>query len=351
MVSSSVGVPPLYNMGGGVSVEKSNLYVGIDSEVLEGFRVACDKLILSLRVGGSRELGEEFFAGSWGPWKRLRNHGSTEVEQRKSWVFDYQVLLLHKRQRGTMLGAEQLLLQFNPNKSWALLPMIGGLVAQFGRTLADAYVDRFDVCWTAPEDPYRLIWDSRYSKPDGLGGTSRGFETHRVGYRKGVKVKAQRYDKSAEARAAGEDVPDGDLARVEFQCWGRPSPDDPGQLLLFDDLDRVEWPAPAHYRLLRVRPAERFSHPVYRALADVAVMSGAKCARALAAQLLEGPARDRARNADFSLFDDLTDSLRACFASSWPWAVRAVRRAMESGMRDSMRGVGLKSAEPLPPGR
>lgn len=335
----SVPVPPLYNMGGGIPHQKSNLIPGVPSTAIPGWYLACDKL--RLRFTTSIDcIPDQLIGCSFSEWRRMRNYGNQEIQSRKAWLLEGAVLLIHDRKLGCIIAGESLVVEFNPNRVGVFgCGIVGDIIRRCGFDAGRGVVERFDHCWTAETDPYALVLDSRHSKVDRYGCTAAGAETERVGYRKGCKRKLQRYDKSAEARSRGVDAPDG-IARVEFTNWGVESPgtaDDPKQLY-FRDLEGVEWPAPDHYRVLRRkrRPAE-FADELWQLFSYAAVVADPKAIRRLARKLLSGRTNDRAATAEMMLFDDLTPDLRRCFESSWRWVARSILGHVSAGISSVRR--------------
>jgi hypothetical protein len=103
-------------------------------------------------------------------------------------------------------------------------------------------------------------------------------------------------------------------------------------MLFLRDLGRVRFPGPDHYRLLRRRPRDpsEFSDPVWELLSWASLSANPKTIRRLARDVLSGRRNDRAINAEFVLFDDLTEALRASYASLWASVVDCVRSFMLS---------------------
>lgn len=332
MVEVCSGSPPLYNMGGGSPHENSNLIPGIPSDALPGWYLSCDKLRLKWTTSVDC-IPDDLLGGRFGPWRRQRNFGNQTVHARKAWILDGAVLFIHER-RSAMISGETLLVEFNPNRiGWVGCHIVGESIRRSGFDPAAGVVERFDYCWTAEEDPYGLLIDSRHSEVDRIGVTSQGAKTERIGYRKGSKRKLQRYDKSAEARNRGVDAPDG-IMRVEFTNWGvvKPGTEDDPQQLTFADLEGVDWPAPAHYRVLRrKRSAEDFADELWKLLATAAQIADAKQVRAWARKLLKGRHAERAAQAEMMLYDDLTPDLRRCFASNWRHVVRSIGGHLATG--------------------
>lgn len=325
--------PPLYNMGGGRPHEKSNLIPGIPSQFVEGWYLSCDKLRLRFTTSVD-QIPDLLLGCAFGPWKRQRNYGNQEVRSRVAWAIDGAVRIVHDERIGKMISGHSLLVEFNPNRIGPFgCSLVGDIIRGCAFDPLRGVVERFDHCWTAEEDPYALHLDSRHSKVDRYGGTARGHETERVGYRKGCKRKVQRYDKSAEARSRGVDAPDG-VARVEFTNWGvcAPGTEDDSQQLRFCDLEGVAWPAPDHYRVLRrKRSAGEFADELWQLFAYAAVIADPKAIRHLARKLLKGRTTERAKTAEMMLFDDLTPDLQRCFASSWPSVVQSIASHLSRG--------------------
>lgn len=340
MSGSSSVFPPLYNMGGGIPRVESNLIPGLPSDVLPGFYLACDKVRLRFSTSIPDRICEEFVGGSFGPFRRGRNFGASEVQSRTAWLDDGAIFLKHEEKLGSLISAHSLICEFNPNRLGAFgCWRVGSLLRLFGFDPLQGAVERFDYCLTAERDPYGIHLDSRYSKPDRIGGTARGHETERLGYRKGSKHKFQRYDKSAEARNRGVDAPDG-IVRLEHQAWGVGAPDDPSQMLLFRDLGLVECPLPDHFRALeRKRAPDEFGDELWELFAWASQTADPKVIRRLSRSLLPGRTNERAETAEMVLYDDLTPGIRETFSRLWSTVVGCVSRFVCAVEWDQVSGV------------
>lgn len=308
---------PLYNMGAQCPEGQSEFDAQPVEEYDQSLLVAdrhnwfwgCDKLRLMTPTMPDvcDSLGLE-----WSDWRPARARGNVKVEGRwvKHTLGSAPVVFFNDRVRDAV--QDEFRVEFSPLKvgrammEYGLRGLLDRVCEGVAGGVASIHVERFDTCWDAYCNPYSIRVVPGRHKLTMHGVTRRGAQTEEFGLSmKGSKFGVRKYDRWAKVGNKGV-LP----TRVESVVRG------PG--LRLGSLATAVWPWPEGTGVVKLMDPVGVTDVRFKAVLCVAIVEGVVPARAAARELLGS----RAPQADFVLWDDITEQLEAAWGRQWPQVVR-----------------------------